>query len=67
MNKDLLRGKWKQASGEAKRQWGKLTDDDVARIDGDADKLAGALQERYGYERDDARSKVDQWLDSVNL
>ena len=67
MNKDVLKGKWKQASGEAKRQWGKLTDDDVARIDGDADKLAGALQERYGYERDEARSKVDQWLDSVNL
>ncbi|MFP4376002.1 MAG: CsbD family protein [Spirochaetales bacterium] len=67
MNKDVLKGKWKQASGEAKRKWGQLTDDDLTRIDGDADKLAGALQERYGYERDDARSKVDQWLDSVNL
>jgi uncharacterized protein YjbJ (UPF0337 family) len=67
MNKDVLKGKWKQISGEAKRQWGKLTEDDLTRADGDADKLAGILQERYGYERDEARTKVDQWLDSVNL
>ena len=29
MNKDILKGNWKQLSGEIKKQWGKLTNDDL--------------------------------------
>ncbi len=56
MNNDVLKGKWLQMKGEVRRQWGKLTDDDVAQIEGSSEKLIGKLQERYGYARDQARA-----------
>src|SRR5262249_61642750 len=58
MNQDILAGKWKQMRGQVKQWWGKLTDDDLDRIDGTMDKLAGTLQERYGWERDEVDREV---------
>ena len=61
MNWDRIKGQWKEVQGEAKRQWGKLTDDDLTRIEGDRDKLVGAVQERYGRAKDEAEREVDEW------
>src|SRR4030095_3746342 len=58
MNQDVLSGKWKQKRGQVKQWWGKLTDDDLDRIDGTMDKLVGTLQERYGWERDQAEREM---------
>lgn len=59
MNDDRLKGQWKQLHGKLKAQWGKLTDDDLAVADGNAEYLAGKLQERYGIALDEARKQVD--------
>jgi uncharacterized protein YjbJ (UPF0337 family) len=48
MDWEQIRGNWEQAKGELKVRWGKLTDDDLAMIDGRRDKLIGRLQEVYG-------------------
>jgi uncharacterized protein YjbJ (UPF0337 family) len=61
MNWDVIEGKWKQFSGEVQAQWGKLTDDDLDVIAGNKDKLVGKLQERYGWSKNEAESKVEQW------
>jgi len=37
---------------------GRLTDDDLDRIDGARGKLAGALQERYGWAREQAEREI---------
>ena len=63
MNEAILKGKWKQVKGNVKQQWGKLTDDEVDRLDGSQDKLIGLVQERYGYERDQAKKEVNAWLE----
>ena len=34
MNKDTFEGKWKQVKGEAQKQWGDLTNDDMDIING---------------------------------
>jgi uncharacterized protein YjbJ (UPF0337 family) len=62
MNSDQLAGKWQQMKGEAKIQWGKLTDDDLMSIGGQKDKLIGKVQERYGYAKEEAQRRVDEWL-----
>jgi uncharacterized protein YjbJ (UPF0337 family) len=62
MNWDIVEGKWKQLKGEARNQWGKLTDDDLDVIAGKRDKLVGALQELYGRSRDEAEREVDDWI-----
>jgi uncharacterized protein YjbJ (UPF0337 family) len=62
MNEDILKGKWRQIKGEVKSRWGKLTDDDMNRVEGDAEKLIGRVQERYGYQRDEAQKEVDDFV-----
>ena len=37
---DRIEGSWKQMTGKAKEQWGKLTDDDLTEIAGKRDQLA---------------------------
>lgn len=59
MNKNVIKGQWKQIKGKVKEQWGDLTDDDLDVIDGRSDQLAGRIQERYGLEQDEARRQVD--------
>jgi len=61
MNADQIKGKWKELQGEAKRHWGKLTDDDIQTAEGDADKLAGKIQQRYGKSKDEAEREVNEW------
>jgi uncharacterized protein YjbJ (UPF0337 family) len=62
LNSDVLKGKWQPLKGEARVQWGKLTDDDLDQIQGNAEKLAGKLQERYGYAKDQAQREVDDFI-----
>jgi uncharacterized protein YjbJ (UPF0337 family) len=58
MNHDTISGQWKQLGGQIKKQWGKLTDDDLKVVEGNAQMLAGRLQERYGIARDEAEKQV---------
>jgi uncharacterized protein YjbJ (UPF0337 family) len=62
MNSDQVQGKWRQWKGAAKTQWGKLTDDELTQAEGNADKLAGYIQERYGYAKERAQEEVDRFL-----
>lgn len=64
-NQDIMAGKWKQLKGQVKQKWGKLTDDELDRIDGKADELAGLLQERYGLAREEAKKQLKDMADSV--
>ena len=63
MDADILKGKWHQLKGAAKVRWGNLTDDDLKRVEGQAEKLVGVIQERYGYDRQRAHDEVNQFLD----
>jgi uncharacterized protein YjbJ (UPF0337 family) len=58
MNQDIIQGKWTQLKGQIKQKWGKLTDDDLARADGNTQYLVGKLQERYGWQKDQAEREV---------
>ena len=60
--KDILQGKWHELSGRVKGQWGKLTDDDVAKLTGKQEELSGLLQQRYGYAKAQADSEINKWL-----
>ena len=61
MNKDIIAGKWTQLKGALKARWGQLTDDDFKVLQGDAQYLSGKLQERYGWDRDQADKAVSEF------
>ncbi|MCO5142336.1 MAG: CsbD family protein [Oligoflexia bacterium] len=60
MNKDIAQGKWKQLKGKIQKKWGEFTNDDLDRINGNLETLAGELQERYGYSKDQAKKLIDR-------
>jgi uncharacterized protein YjbJ (UPF0337 family) len=62
VNWDIIKGKWNQVKGDARIQWGKLTDDDMERIGGNKDKLVGTLQERYGWDKEEAERRADDFF-----
>jgi uncharacterized protein YjbJ (UPF0337 family) len=63
MHAQELKGKGKQLTGEAKRRWGRLTDDDLTAVAGDRDKLVGKIQERHGKSKDEAEREVNDWIE----
>jgi uncharacterized protein YjbJ (UPF0337 family) len=66
MNWDRIEGNWKTFKGQIRQQWGKLTDDDLDVIEGKRTELAGRLQQRYGYAKDEAEKNIDTWLKNIN-
>jgi uncharacterized protein YjbJ (UPF0337 family) len=65
MNWDRIKGNWKQATGHAKQQWGKLTDNDLEVVAGHRDRLAGKIQERYGIAKDEVEKQLATWETKV--
>ncbi|MGX1100366.1 CsbD family protein [Amorphus sp. MBR-141] len=63
MNWDQIQGQWKQFTGNVQSQWGKLTNDDLDVVEGDRQRLAGKIQERYGVEKEEAERQIDDWLE----
>ena len=61
---DILLGKWHELKGQVRQQWGKLTDDDLTRLGGKTEELAGVLQQRYGYGKAQAENEIHAWLGS---
>jgi len=61
MQGDIFAGKWHQFKGKIKEKWGKLTDDDLTRINGNREKLLGSLQERYGWEKKRADEELQRF------
>ena len=62
MNWDIIEGKWEQVKGSVKEKWGDLTDDDLTQIAGKKDKLAGKLQEKYGWTKDQAEAEINDYF-----
>jgi uncharacterized protein YjbJ (UPF0337 family) len=60
MNRDIVKGNLKQLSGEIKRRWGRITDNDLMEEKGTLDKMVGRIQERTG----EKREAIEKWFKS---
>ena len=61
MNTDILKGKWTQIKGDVKKAFGRLTDDDLIKMEGDLTHAAGVIQERYGITREEAEKRWNEF------
>ena len=61
MNWDRIEGNWKQFKGNARQQWGKLTDDNLDVIAGKRNVLLGRIQELYGISKDESEKQLADW------
>jgi len=62
MNWDQIEGQWKEMTGSVKAKWGELTDDELAEVSGNREKLEGKIQSKYGKTKEQAREEVDAFL-----
>ncbi len=63
---DQIAGKWKQFSGHAQKEWGKLTEDEITQMKGDKNLLAGKIQEKYGVTKEEAHNQIDKWSSKLD-
>jgi uncharacterized protein YjbJ (UPF0337 family) len=65
MDWEQVESKWKQLMSSAKENWSKITDDDLHKISGKREQLAGKIQEIYGVTRREAEKQVWDWGKTV--
>jgi uncharacterized protein YjbJ (UPF0337 family) len=65
MNQDIRDGRWLQMRGKAKRAFGKILGNESMAAEGNADVVAGALQESIGHARQGAAREVERGVDAV--
>jgi uncharacterized protein YjbJ (UPF0337 family) len=61
MNRDQFKDCWDQLKVPLKRDWVKLTDDDLQRIRGDQEKFYATLVTRYGPQKGEVVKYADRW------
>lgn len=59
MNKDILKGNWKETKGKLKQKYGQLTDDDLTYAEGQEDQLVGNIQKKLGVTKDEAEKIIE--------
>lgn len=56
---------WRVLKAEIKKRLGRLTDDDLAEIGGEREKLVARLEARYGISRAEAERRAQQIADAL--
>ncbi len=64
MDWDRLAGDWSNMGGKVRKNWGKLTEDDIRQAGGRRDMLLERIRERYGLGPDEAEKQLQEWASS---
>lgn len=64
---DALQTTWPDSRARVQRKWDRLTEDDLASIDGSSQHLVSRLEERYGWSRERAERECQGLLDELDL
>lgn len=64
MNREQFSGRWHEFKGKVKEKWGRLTDNEIAQINGSYERLLGLIQKHYGYAKEQAEKELGNWCSS---
>lgn len=64
MHWEHIEAHWKHVTGRIRDKWVKLTNEDLAAINGNRELFESRIQERYGFARAHVRKEVDDWVRS---
>lgn len=65
MTQIQARNRWQQLTGAVRDRWSALTEDDVRQVRGNTERLITALQDRYGFAREEAIKELTSWSRSL--
>lgn len=58
---DVIADNWDAIKTDIQKKWAKLTNDNLEQINGNREKLTGAIQKQYGIARDEAERQMREW------
>lgn len=58
ITKEEIGGSWNEIRGKVKKEWGQISDDDLARTEGNIDEVIGLIQQKTGQ----ARAEIENSL-----
>jgi uncharacterized protein YjbJ (UPF0337 family) len=61
MNWSNIESGWNDFKANAKQQWSKLTDDQLASTMGKREQLSSRVQEAYSLSKEDAERQISDW------
>ncbi len=61
----VIEGKWAQVSNKIHTRWGKLTEQDIVKINSNHTQFVVTLQERYGYAKKEAEEQIQRYVKAV--
>lgn len=61
VNAQTLEGHWNEIRGAVLEEWGQITDDDLKKVQGNAERLVGVIQQKAGV----SRQKVETFLENA--
>ena len=62
MDWDRIEKNWQQVKQKIKEKWERLSDADLAAINGRRERLEDKIHEHYGFAFDHVHKEVDDWL-----
>jgi uncharacterized protein YjbJ (UPF0337 family) len=65
MSRDIREGRWLQIRGRVRRAWARLVGSQDLAAEGNAEVVAGALQESYGVAKKQAARELSRGVDAV--
>lgn len=66
MNTPTIQHEWEDFQARVKEAFGKLTDDDLAAAEGNADDIVRTIQQRYDYSPSQAEAAWDVFMSRVS-
>ncbi len=63
----IMQARWKQLAGKAKEEWGKFTNNNVMRMQGQREQMIGVVQEKYDSTMHKAQKGAKGILKKLNL
>lgn len=67
VTREELKGHWNEVKGRLKEHWGELTEDDFSRIEGGADRLVGAIQQKTGATRREVEQVLNRCMEESGM
>ena len=61
INADIIKGHWKQWKGDLAA---KFSSDEIDAINGSLEAYEGALQKKFGYDKQEAQKEADAFFDA---
>lgn len=59
--KKIIEGNCYEIKGKLRARWGKLTHEEIAQVQVEAEQLRDLIQKKYGYTKEHAHSQIEKF------